>query len=43
MSQALKHFLNLTDAGSDAIAAMLNDALDRKSARAGQPDRKSVV
>ncbi|ABD27575.1 ornithine carbamoyltransferase [Novosphingobium aromaticivorans DSM 12444] len=41
MSQALKHFLNLTDAGGDAIAAMLNDALDRKSARAGQPKGKA--
>jgi len=29
-----RHFLNLTDAGGDAIAAMLNDALDRKTARA---------
>ncbi|MGV3511219.1 MAG: ornithine carbamoyltransferase [Novosphingobium sp.] len=37
-----KHFLNLTDAGGNAIAAMLNDAIDRKAARAalpkGQPD-----
>lgn len=37
-----RHFLNLTDAGGDAIAAMLNDAIDRKAARAalpkGQPD-----
>lgn len=32
-----RHFLNLTDAGGDAIAAMLNDALDRKAARAGVP------
>lgn len=30
-----RHFLNLTDAGSDGIAAMLADALDRKAARAG--------
>ncbi|MEP7221339.1 MAG: ornithine carbamoyltransferase [Novosphingobium sp.] len=30
-----RHFLNLSDAGGNAIAAMLNDALDRKTARAG--------
>ncbi len=30
-----RHFLNLTDAGGDALAAMLNDALTRKAARAG--------
>jgi ornithine carbamoyltransferase len=37
-----RHFLNLSDAGGDAIAAMLADAIDRKAARAiwpkGQPD-----
>lgn len=32
-----RHFLNLADAGGDAIAAMLNDALERKAARSGQP------
>jgi len=32
-----KHFLNLTDAGGDAIAAMIADAIDRKAARAGKP------
>lgn len=31
----LRHFLDLSDAGGDAIAAMLNDAIDRKAARAG--------
>lgn len=31
---AKRHFLNLSDAGGDAIAAMLADALDRKAARA---------
>ena len=31
----MRHFLSLTDAGPDVIAAMLNDALDRKAARAG--------
>ena len=28
-----RHFIDLTDAGGDAVAAMLNDALDRKAAR----------
>lgn len=32
-----RHFLNLADAGGDALAAMLNDALIRKAARAGLP------
>ena len=32
-----RHFLNLSDAGPDGIAAMLADALDRKAARAGWP------
>jgi ornithine carbamoyltransferase len=32
-----RHFLNLTDAGGDAVAAMLGDALDRKAARAAWP------
>ncbi|WP_375422059.1 ornithine carbamoyltransferase [uncultured Sphingomonas sp.] len=31
----VRHFLNLSDAGADGIAAMLADALDRKAARAG--------
>ncbi len=30
-----RHFLNLSDAGPDGIAAMTADALDRKAARAG--------
>lgn len=33
----LRHFLDLTDAGGDAIAAMINDAQDRKAARLGWP------
>ena len=33
----IRHFLNLTDAGGDAVAAMLADALDRKAARAAWP------
>jgi ornithine carbamoyltransferase len=32
-----RHFLNLSDAGGDAIAAMICDAIDRKSARQGWP------
>ena len=32
-----RHFLNLADAGGDAIAAMLGDAMDRKTARLGWP------
>ncbi|WP_277980372.1 ornithine carbamoyltransferase [Sphingomonas phyllosphaerae] len=31
----MRHFLSLSDAGGDAIAAMLADALERKQARAG--------
>ncbi len=33
----IRHFLNLADAGGDALATMLNDALTRKAARAGLP------
>jgi ornithine carbamoyltransferase len=33
----MPHFLNLSDAGADGIAAMIADALDRKAARAGWP------
>jgi ornithine carbamoyltransferase len=32
-----RHFLELSDAGGDAIAAMIADAIDRKAARAGRP------
>ena len=32
-----RHFLSLSDAGPDGIAAILADALDRKRARAGWP------
>lgn len=32
-----RHFLDLSDAGGDAVAAMLNDAIERKAARAGWP------
>lgn len=33
----VRHFLNLADAGGDALAAMLADAIDRKAARHGWP------
>jgi ornithine carbamoyltransferase len=36
-----RHFLNLTDAGGNAVAAMLNDAIDRKAARIGLPKGKA--
>jgi ornithine carbamoyltransferase len=32
-----RHFLDLADAGGDAVAAMLANALDRKAARKGMP------
>lgn len=38
-----RHFLNLSDAGGDAIAAMLADALDRKAARVGWPKGRADV
>ncbi|GAO38191.1 ornithine carbamoyltransferase [Sphingomonas changbaiensis NBRC 104936] len=34
------HFLDLSSAGADGVAAMLADALDRKQARAGWPKGK---
>jgi ornithine carbamoyltransferase len=37
----MRHFLDLSDAGGDAIAAMINDALDRKAARVGWPKGRS--
>jgi ornithine carbamoyltransferase len=33
----IRHFLNLSDAGGDALAAMIADAIDRKGARQGLP------
>ncbi len=36
----MRHFLDLSDAGPDGIAAVLNDAIDRKAARAGFPKGK---
>ncbi|MDC0886965.1 ornithine carbamoyltransferase [Altererythrobacter sp.] len=34
---ALRHFLDLSDAGGDAIAAMISDAIDRKAVRKSWP------
>ena len=39
-AESLRHFLDLGDAGPDALAAMLADALDRKAARSGWPKAK---
>ncbi len=36
-----RNFLNLSDAGGGAIAAMIADAIDRKAARAGWPKGKA--
>ena len=36
----MRHFLHLSDAGGDAIAAMLNEAMERKERRAGWPKGK---
>lgn len=36
----MRHFLNLSDAGANGLAAMINDALDRKAARAHWPKGK---
>ena len=40
MTEGVRHFLNLADAGPDGVAAILADALDRKAARAGWPKGK---
>ncbi len=37
LAPAARNFLDLSDAGGDALAAMLGDAQDRKAARAGWP------
>ncbi len=37
LAPAHRHFLALEDAGADALAAMIADAIDRKAARAGLP------
>jgi len=33
----IRHFVDLSDAGGDGVAAILTDAIDRKAARAGLP------
>ncbi len=40
MTRPVRHFLDLSDAGPDGVAAILADALDRKAARAGWPKGK---
>jgi ornithine carbamoyltransferase len=37
VAESGRHFLDLRDAGGDDLAAMVNDAIDRKAARAGLP------
>jgi ornithine carbamoyltransferase len=37
---SVRNFLNLADAGADGIAAIINDALDRKAARINWPKGK---
>ncbi|MBH5321540.1 ornithine carbamoyltransferase [Aurantiacibacter sediminis] len=39
----MAHFLDLSDAGGNAIAAMLADAIDRKAARIGKPKGASDI
>ena len=41
LAPAVRNFLDLSDAGGDAIAAMLADAQDRKAARHGWPKGKA--
>ncbi|QZD94308.1 ornithine carbamoyltransferase [Qipengyuania gelatinilytica] len=41
LAPVVRSFLDLSDAGGDAIAAMLADAQDRKTARAGWPKGKA--
>ena len=36
----MRHFLNLCDAGGEAIATILNEAMERKEKRAGWPKGK---
>ena len=36
----MRHFLNLSDAGGEAIAAILNEAMERKQRRTGWPKGK---
>lgn len=34
---SIRHFLNLSDAGAEGVAAILNEAMERKESRAGWP------
>ncbi len=40
LALSVRNFLDLSDAGGNAIAAMIGDAVDRKAARAGWPKGK---
>lgn len=40
LAPSVRNFLDLSDAGGNAIAAMIGDAVDRKAARAGWPKGK---
>ena len=41
LAPTVRNFLDLSDAGGNAIAAMIGDAIDRKAARAGWPKGKA--
>lgn len=41
LPQTQRHFLDLGDAGANAIALQINDAIDRKAARKGWPKGKA--
>ncbi|MEL1251675.1 ornithine carbamoyltransferase [Aurantiacibacter gilvus] len=40
LAPVVRNLLDLSDAGGDAVAAMINDAIDRKAARKGWPKGK---
>ncbi|WP_428028315.1 ornithine carbamoyltransferase [Altererythrobacter sp.] len=40
LAPVVRNLIDLSDAGGDAIAAMINDAINRKAARAGWPKGK---
>ena len=39
----MRHFLDLSDAGGDAIAALINDAQERKGAPTGPRGRRIAM
>ncbi|KZY56127.1 ornithine carbamoyltransferase [Erythrobacter sp. HI0063] len=41
LAPTVRNFLDLSDAGGNAVAAMIGDAIDRKAARAGWPKGKA--